>query len=283
VYGSTPLLWAVYNHHFQAASALLARGADPNHQNRHGSAALELLCDTLQSPLPLDTPTAPPTSPAPAHAPLMVLARQLLKRGATLDRPGALADKSVLIKAAARGPTDLVEALVAGGASLEATDATFRSTALLWAVWRRRQANVAVLLDAGANVEAANKFGETVLMLAARTGQHELIKPLLTRGADPVRVKRSPQSCGTTCLLAAVSEARAEPGGEHVKVVSTLLREIQSDSVRRALLTHRDGKGHAALHCAALAGPSNLPPPKCSPSCPCVTWHRQASPQPQPK
>lgn len=265
MHGSTPLLWAVYNGHFQAASALLARGANPNQQNRHGNTVLELLCDKL----PLDTFT---------HAPVVVLARQLLKRGAALDRQGALGDKTVLIKAAARGPADLVEVLVTAGASLEATDANFGSTALLWAVWRRHQANVAVLLDAGANFEAANRFGETALMMAARTGQHELIKPLLTKGADPVRATRAPQSCGTTCLLAAVSGARAEPGGEHVKVVSTLLREIENDSVRRELLAHRDGKGHAALHRAALAGPSNPLPPKYSPSCP---WHRQPAPQPK--
>ena len=267
MYGSTPLLWAVYNGYLQAAAALLGRGADPNHQNRDGDAALELLCGTL-----------PPDSTL-AHAPLVVLARLLLKRGATLDHPSALAGSGidtfqasltrrctpVLIQAAARGPAELVEVLVNGGAPLEATDATLGSTALLWAVWRRRHANVAVLLDAGANVEAANANGWTVLMLAARTGQHELIKPLLTGGADPARAK---SSCGTTCLIAAVSGARAEPGGENVKVVVTLLREIQSDSVRRALLAHRDGKGCMALHHAALAGPSILLQPNCSPSHP---------------
>ena len=59
-------------------------------------------------------------------------------------------------------------------------------TPLMWAAWENQNPEVIkVLLEAGANVDARDKWGLTPLMQAARKNQNpEVIKVLLDGGAD---------------------------------------------------------------------------------------------------
>lgn len=66
-----------------------------------------------------------------------------------------------------------------------------------------RQGNADTLrqmLDAGLPVNLTNEEGNTLLMLAAYSGQAEVAQLLLSRGADPTRQDAS----GNTPLIAAV-------------------------------------------------------------------------------
>ena len=72
------------------------------------------------------------------------------------------------------------------------------STPLQWAVYEGDVAEVAHLLDAGADVSLANHYGATPMGLAAEVGDAAILKLLLEAGADA----DSPDPDGQTALLA---------------------------------------------------------------------------------
>src|SRR5690606_33641045 len=98
----------------------------------------------------------------------------------------------------------LIALLAAGGSAgaPKATDVNHRfpdgSTPLQWAVYELDVAEVRRLLDAGADVSAANDYGATPMGLAAEVGHAEILKLLLDAGADP----DSPNPEGMTALMA---------------------------------------------------------------------------------
>jgi ankyrin repeat protein len=145
------------------------------------------------------------------------------------------APETPLVEAAKRGDAAAVRALVQKRADVNAA-ALDGSTALHWAVQKDAVDLVDVLLKAGANVKAENRYhvtpltlactngnlaivdrllkagadpntalpgGETALMTAARTGKPEVIKALIAYGADP-NAKES--SRGQTALMWAAGE-----------------------------------------------------------------------------
>lgn len=105
----------------------------------------------------------------------------LLKSGAdpkTRDDIGATA----LMYAAAFASPDRLRILVDGGADVNASS-TGGATALMWA--SGDVAKVRLLLDRGAAANARMEDGTTALVTAARRGNTEVMRVLLTRGADP--------------------------------------------------------------------------------------------------
>ena len=141
-----------------------------------------------------------------------------------------LAGAADLVAAAKTGDLGVVEALVAAQGAAVDQPAADGSTALQWAVHRNDAALVALLVDAGADVTARNRYGfppialaavngnaavlarllaagaapnatvpggETVLMTAARTGDAQAIQVLLDAGADPLAAN----DAGQTALM----------------------------------------------------------------------------------
>ena len=104
---------------------------------------------------------------------------------ATLVMPGAAQD---LMTAAQDGDLDAVLALVRSGADVTATRGDGMSALHLAA--ERGQAHVAaVLIDAGAPLEAGTRIGAyTPLHIAARRGSGEIVRALLDAGVDPNRL-----------------------------------------------------------------------------------------------
>ena len=80
------------------------------------------------------------------------------------------------------------------------------STALLWAVHNDDPALVKALIRAGADVKAANGFGDTPMREAATNGDVEVLKALLDAGADA----DSPSAEGQTSLMIVARTANLE-------------------------------------------------------------------------
>jgi len=118
---------------------------------------------------------------------------------ALLPTAAALAASGVpLVDAAERGDVSSVRALLGDGAAVDErrVDGT---TALHWAV-RSDHLDVArLLLDAGANAAAVDRYGVTPLYLAAENGNAAMIRRLLDAGADP----NSVDPAGETALMTA--------------------------------------------------------------------------------
>ena len=89
-----------------------------------------------------------------------------------------------LLEAVRAGAAASVEALLAGGADAgeAGPDGT---TALHWAVYREDVPTVERLIGAGAEVDAANRYGVRPLTIAAAAGRAAIVGALLDAGADP--------------------------------------------------------------------------------------------------
>ena len=113
---------------------------------------------------------------------------------------------SALFMAATRGDTQKVQTLLKRGVPVDSTDSFGKNTALIMATRNLASSTTRVLLDAGANVNAQNRFGNTALMLASSRGNLGIVRLLLSRGAD-VGIKNSH---GSTALDLAVREGNLE-------------------------------------------------------------------------
>ena len=90
----------------------------------------------------------------------------------------------------------LIKALVEAGADVNARG-RYGNTSLLLAMGHNRRDIVALLLAHGANVFAKDEYGTTALMEAARMGDADLIRSLLKQGLD-INAKSKP---GMTPLM----------------------------------------------------------------------------------
>ena len=79
-------------------------------------------------------------------------------------------------------------------------------TAFMEAAANGQADQVRMLLDAGADVDAASEFGDTALILAAESGRHEIVEMLLGAGADI----NAANSYGNTALVRAARRGNKE-------------------------------------------------------------------------
>lgn len=110
-------------------------------------------------------------------------------------------------------------------------------TALHWAAYRDELASAELLLAAGADASAENRYGVRPLSLACRNGNEALAELLIRHGADPNTALRG----GETALMTA-----ARTGG--LGVVRTLLAHGADARARES------GGGQTALMWAAAEG-----------------------------
>lgn len=81
------------------------------------------------------------------------------------------------------GPLETLVVLLGHGATADGWDARHDATPLLMAVFRGQREAVKLLLDAGADVNVVGGEGDTPLRWAAQVGDIELARVLLDRGA----------------------------------------------------------------------------------------------------
>ena len=175
----------------ETARVLLRHGADPN---------TSLLTDDLpDNPLPclyaatglnnnadlglvlLEAGANPNDGESLYHStehPDLACMKLLLRYGADPNRANAL--KHILDREDSKG----VQLLLDAGADPNGTNEG-GDTALHWAVWRGRSAEIiTLLLDRGADVNAKRKDGRTPYALAVLSGQKEIAALLKSRGAN---------------------------------------------------------------------------------------------------
>jgi ankyrin repeat protein len=164
-YGRTPLHVAAYFRQHDAMRALVRAGADPNalERDRYDIVTIAAVADdepTLQVALALGASPVNVTSRydgtaliAAAHLGHDGIVRLLIRAGAPLDHVNNL------------GWTAVIEAIVLGDGG------------------PRHAATLAALIDAGANVNLADRSGTTPLALARSRGYREMIALLERAGA----------------------------------------------------------------------------------------------------
>jgi len=148
----------------------------------------------------------------------------------------AFEDAKKVIRATESGDTDVLRGLLAAGASTEATDKRYGYTALMLAAYRRNQGVVRLLIEKGADVNAAAPDGHNALIAASNGGRDKIMGLLLEAKA---RVESS-NTNGITPLMAACLNG-------HRKAASMLI-------AKGADVNARSVHGDTALMIAAFQG-----------------------------
>lgn len=89
-----------------------------------------------------------------------------------------------LILASYNGQAEATDLLLSSGARADAADRTRGNTALMGVAFKGHAAIAAALLAAGAAVDIRNKAGQTALMMAALFGHTGIVDRLCAAGAD---------------------------------------------------------------------------------------------------
>jgi ankyrin repeat protein len=164
---------AVRAHDLSLAEYLIAQGAPADGQDAAGRTLLFDAADAAMADLlvahgaPMDAHasdggTALANAIVGRRTPVAV---ELIVKGA-LPR---VADASLLNTAARTGQASVIEALLDHGAPIDARDSEGR-TGLIWAVYARDYSSTVALVTRGADINATDNSGSTVLHVAANRG-----------------------------------------------------------------------------------------------------------------
>jgi len=212
------LLAAARSGDIARALALVEAGADPNTVPASG--------DRDQRPVLMLAALLPDTR----------LLRALIAKGGDVNRAsGGLTPLLAATRDSWHGRADAVMTLLTNGANARVTDAD-GNTPLHGAVLSGEPTVAAMLLDAGAAIDALNKAGISPLSIACRAANWPLVKFLLERGA------KTALPGGEPALVAAAGIADDDVAG-----VKLLLKH-------RAAVNAMDARQRSALMTAAAEG-----------------------------
>ena len=163
--GTSPLVIAIVNGHYDAASMLLRHGADPNIADSAGMAAVYAVVDMNTQPVMVNRPTRKPSGTTTG----LELLKELLGSHANPNAP-------------------LQTALLARYHNLGDNQLGAGSTPLMRAAKALDIASMRVLLDAGADVRRANRTNATALLFAAGLGRNRLTPETERAAVEAVRL-----------------------------------------------------------------------------------------------
>jgi ankyrin repeat protein len=213
--GTTALHWASYRDNLESADLLIRAGARVNAENDLGATPLwtasmngsAAMVRTL-----LQAGADPNLALLLGETPLMAASRsgnpdasaELLDKGANVNARGPRGQTALMWAVSEQHP-EVVKILLAHGADLHAKSDVWRDmmavpphgkpeynrliphggdTALMFAARVGDLASAKLLLAAGANVNDADAWGVSAMVLAAHSGFTELVEFLLDNGAD---------------------------------------------------------------------------------------------------
>ncbi len=116
---------------------------------------------------------------------------------------------------------EMLQFLIEKGVDLEDKNGTFEGTPLIDAASERWLLGVKMLLEAGANVQAKNKYGETAAYYAAQEHSLPILQLLEKHGADIYQTDQ----VGTTLLLAAAEGIHGGNSAEALEMVQYLVKK----------------------------------------------------------
>lgn len=177
--GTTPLHWAVRADDRRLVAALIEAGADVDAANRYGVTPLHLAASNGRA----------------------AVVQALLDSGARPDAATLPSGETVLMTAARTGDVDTVRLLLdRRQIAIDATEATYGASALMWAAAQRHAGVVRLLAAHGADVNLRSRVfsaaergasfstvirgGFTALLFAAREGAMDVAATLIDLGAD---------------------------------------------------------------------------------------------------
>lgn len=213
--GTTALHWASYRDDGDSADLLIRAGANVNAANDLGATPLWAASQNGSAAMVRRLLAAGANPNAPlllGETPLMVAARsghasvveQLLAKGAAVNTRAARGQTALMWAVAQKHP-EVVKILLAHGADLHARTESLsevmavaphghldynraipfgNDTALLFAARVGDLASARILVEAGANVNDADAWGVSALVLAAHSGFGDIVELLLEKGAD---------------------------------------------------------------------------------------------------
>ncbi|WP_199100133.1 ankyrin repeat domain-containing protein [Dyella sp. ASV21] len=227
------LLAATRDGDIERALALVEAGADPN-----------------TAPAPGDRDQRPVLTLAALPSDLRLL-RALIAKGADVNRvSGGLTPLLAATRDSWHGRAEAVMTLLANGANPLATD-TEGNTPLHGAVLSGEPMVAAMLLDAGAPINALNRAGLSPLAVACRAANWPVAKFLLERGAKPTPADSEP------ALVAAAGVA--DDTSEGVKLLLKHRAAVNAvDARHRSALMTAAAEGHEQIARALLAAGADV-------------------------
>jgi ankyrin repeat protein len=270
----TRLIQAVKNRDADSVRALLKQHVDVNATQGDGATALhwaahrdDLVIADLLIRAGARASVADDLGTTPLHLACTNRSAAMVERLLSADANGNAAlpsGETALMTCARAGDARAVKALLAHGADVNATEHEHHQTALMWAVAQRHPDVVRLLIDSRADVRARSatyaqtvvgeqtqragreelnytvwRGGATPLLFAARVGDVESARLLLTAGADA----NDSQPDGISALVLAAHSGNGP--------VAVLLLEHGADP-------NADGSGYTALHAASRTGDTAL-------------------------
>jgi ankyrin repeat protein len=110
--------------------------------------------------------------------------RYLLERGANPNARVWMID-CIMDLAAGEKDSDFLQLALAHGADPNHINGIGRAPAIFAAVWKYNLPNIRILIASGANLNATDEGGRTVLVQAAVFGRYEYVFEMLRAGANP--------------------------------------------------------------------------------------------------